>query len=505
MTKRIKNFGVPIGGGRAGRQSRIPGQKKKEARENDKTESVEQYSKADRVREGGEQYRTQPRVPYNRKKQFQLPKLTSVSRTGPEYLPGGRHAKEQDFIALGMKGVEFGVSLSDEEAQEALDDCYLALCDLARVLNIDKRDVSLGGTLSLSFGARGHGGAGPATYDPKYQVINFTREGGAGSLAHEWAHALDYYIGQVCRLGRDGSGVAVSGCPGMEGVPASVNELLWGMVSRREPLTNKEQLQIMEETSQNRIREEEIRCGEILQAVTPKTLTDQQHTTWNQAVWEVYDTRQCASLDMYVLRNYPNRAIEELSRVHKEITGHVIPKDKKRRLNYAFASLARTEETSVNMERPRWREQKTEFYKNSWEMDERYAKTIHGRHSDNCERLARAFETYVADKLEKEGNQSQYLTAHSEDIVFVRENGEQIYGGPVGKERDEINRRFDVMFWELKKMGVLNWRNTERVCDGKLEIVKTQSDLLLDISKPVHAGNQRKSYRTVQLNRQERY
>lgn len=112
----------------------------------------------------------------------------------------------------------------------------------------------------------------------------------------------------------------------MKGVPPSVNGLLWGMISRREPLSDKEQLQIMEEISQNRIREEEIRCGEILQAVTPNTLTDQQQTAWNQAVWEVYDTRRCASLDMYVLRNYPNRAIEELSKVHKEITGHVIPK-----------------------------------------------------------------------------------------------------------------------------------------------------------------------------------
>jgi hypothetical protein len=464
MTKKIKNFGVSIGGGRARRQSRIPGQGSKAATGNDRKELGEEYSKADRIKEEGV-YSTQPRVSHNRKKQYQLSRLTSVKRTGPEYLPGGRHADERDFKALGIKGVEFGVSLSDEEAQEAMDACYLALCDLARVLNIDKKEVSLGGTLSLYFGARGHGGAGPVTYDPKYQVINFTREGGAGSLAHEWAHALDYYIGKACRLGRDGTGAAVSGCPGMEGVPPSVNELLWGMVSRREPLTNKEQLQIMEEISQNRIREEEIRCGEILQSVIPNTLTDQQQTAWNRAVWEVYDTRRCASLDMYVLRNYPNRAIEELSRVHKEITGHAIPKDKKRRLNYAFASLARIEEIPVNVERPRWREHKTEFYKNSWEMDKRYAKTIHGRYSDNCERLARAFEAYVADKLEKEGNQSQYLTAHSEDVVFVRENGESVYGGPVGEEKAEINRRFDVMFWELKEMRVFRWENIE---EGKV-------------------------------------
>lgn len=133
---------------------------------------------------------------------FLLPKLTSVCRTGPEYLPDGRHADEHDFKELGIRGVEFGGSLPDEEAQSSLDECYLALCDLARILNMDKKDISLGGTLALSFGSRGYGGSEPATYDPQYQVINFTRGGEAGSLAHGWVHALDYYIGQSCRLGR---------------------------------------------------------------------------------------------------------------------------------------------------------------------------------------------------------------------------------------------------------------------------------------------------------------
>lgn len=43
--------------------------------------------------------------------------------------------------------MEFGGSLPDEEAQSSLDECYLALCDLARILNMDKKDISLGGEL----------------------------------------------------------------------------------------------------------------------------------------------------------------------------------------------------------------------------------------------------------------------------------------------------------------------------------------------------------------------
>lgn len=421
MTKRIKDFGTPIGGGRKKRK---------------KEETI-----------------------YNRKKQLQIPKLNSVCRIGPDYLPNGRHADENDFKALGIRGVEFGACLSDEEAQTSMDECYVAFCDLARALDIDLKDVSLGGTLSLAFGARGHGGSGPATYDPKYHVINFTREGGAGSLAHEWAHALDYFIGRSCGLGRPGVEVPVSGCLGIEGVPPSVNDLLRRMVFKRDVRTLEEQKQLAEENHDRRIREEKIRCREILQTVTPENLTDEQQKTWEQAVQEVYDTRKGASLEMYVLRNYPNRAIEELSRVHKEITGHGIMKDKKRRINYAFAFLAKAEEMPVNIRGLEWKDEDTEFYKNSWEMDKRYAKTMHGGYSDHCERMARAFEGYVADKLEKEGNQSQYLTAHSEDVVFVRENGEKVYGVPIGEERKEINRKFDVMFWELKELGILNWRD----------------------------------------------
>lgn len=61
--------------------------------------------------------------PDHRKKPMPYPKLDCVHRTGPEYLPDGRHADEHDFKELGMKGVEFGASLPDEEAQLLLDEC----------------------------------------------------------------------------------------------------------------------------------------------------------------------------------------------------------------------------------------------------------------------------------------------------------------------------------------------------------------------------------------------
>ena len=36
-----------------------------------------------------------------------------------------------------------------------------------------------------------------AHYEPQLRVINLTRDSGADSLAHEWAHGLDHYMAQV--------------------------------------------------------------------------------------------------------------------------------------------------------------------------------------------------------------------------------------------------------------------------------------------------------------------
>ncbi len=460
MTKKIKDFGVPIEGRRKGQKRRGLVKNIERKRDNDSIYLANRVKEAQGIYHAEEKEAKRLR---SRKMPYQVPKISSVNRTGPDYLPGGRHADENDFKALGIRGVEFGACLSDEEAQSFMDDCYLAFCDLARVLGIDKKEVSLGGTLSLAFGARGHGGSGPATYNPKYHVINFTKDGGAGSLAREWAHALDYYMGKICRPGRGGADHPISGCPGMEGVPPSVTALLRQTVSRREAVAHEEQVRMMEDRRNSRIQKEEASCKAMLQLVTPEVLTKEQRVCWNQAVQEVYDTRKYADLDMYVVRHCHNWAIEELSRLHKEITGHVIPKDKKRRLNSAFVFLAWAERPPIDRQELGWREQDTEFYTNTWEMDERYARTVHGRYSDNCERLASAFECYVADKLKEEGNQSQYLTAHSEDVIFVKENGEKVYGGPVGKEREEFNRGFDLVFWELKELGVLHWKEQESI------------------------------------------
>ena len=78
-----------------------------------------------------------------------------------------------------------------------MNKAYDALIDMAEILNLPPRAISLNGSLGLAFGSRERGGknAPLAHYEPVKVVINLTKKNGAGSLAHEWFHALDNYFG----------------------------------------------------------------------------------------------------------------------------------------------------------------------------------------------------------------------------------------------------------------------------------------------------------------------
>jgi hypothetical protein len=110
--------------------------------------------------------------------------------------------KPEDIVKqFGMKGVEFGHWVDDSSGLFHLKRSAEAFSDLAEVLGIENKDISLNGRLSMAFGARGKGGA-LAHYEPDRKVINMTKMGGAGSLAHEWGHALDNILYQYSHGGR---------------------------------------------------------------------------------------------------------------------------------------------------------------------------------------------------------------------------------------------------------------------------------------------------------------
>lgn len=118
---------------------------------------------------------------------------TASERKGADYRdsqPASPGIYDEKF---GFRGVQFGNWTNAEDRQMAMDQAYDAFMDLSRQLGLDTRSMSLNGELALAFGARG-GGSAAAHYEPMEVVINLTKTQGAGSLAHEWWHALDNFL-----------------------------------------------------------------------------------------------------------------------------------------------------------------------------------------------------------------------------------------------------------------------------------------------------------------------
>ena len=132
----------------------------------------------------------------NRKKRFVPPLLEVIRREGSNYRNNADADGQAMLDTFGFYGGEFGNWERQTERQMNLNYAYDAFKDLAYALDIDDKDVSLGGNLSLAFGARGSGSA-LAHYENIANVINLTRMKGAGSLAHEFGHALDAYISKI--------------------------------------------------------------------------------------------------------------------------------------------------------------------------------------------------------------------------------------------------------------------------------------------------------------------
>ncbi|HFO2686854.1 TPA: LPD38 domain-containing protein [Escherichia coli] len=119
---------------------------------------------------------------------------TNRDRTGPERRKGNV-SPEQFSDAFGFRGVQFGNYVEGPRRQADLNRAYDSLHDLAEVLNVPTKALSLNGRLGLAFGARGKGKAA-AHYEPGEVAINLTKGNGPGALAHEWFHSLDNYFGR---------------------------------------------------------------------------------------------------------------------------------------------------------------------------------------------------------------------------------------------------------------------------------------------------------------------
>ena len=151
------------------------------ARDNDRAALLERYN----------QLRTIPAM----RREWNRPRVGQDWRKGQDITP--------DTFAqvLPFRGVEFGNWVNQTERAALLNSAFDGFHDLAQVWGLTAEEMTLNGSLAFAFASRGIAGAA-AHYEAGHEVINLTKKNGAGCMAHEWFHAVDWFAGALD--GREG-------------------------------------------------------------------------------------------------------------------------------------------------------------------------------------------------------------------------------------------------------------------------------------------------------------
>ncbi len=144
--------------------------------------------------------------PTKREVGFQLKVAEQLRRVGGREIAVNSTAMLKD--RYGLREVQSGnwVLKDPTSAAYHVQASAEAFADLADLIGVPDEVVAMNGRLAMAFGARGtgntgFGGAARAHYEPVERVINLTKMGGGGSLGHEWFHALDNLVFEAEGLG----------------------------------------------------------------------------------------------------------------------------------------------------------------------------------------------------------------------------------------------------------------------------------------------------------------
>ena len=370
----------------------------------------------------------------NRKKKFAPPQLAHVRFNGIDVRNNKDVTGENYLETFGFKGGEFGNWMNDNDRQTSLNMGYESLYAMAKVLNISLRDISIHGRLSIAFGARGRTSAA-AHYEFEREVINLTKMNGAGSLAHEWGHALDDILNKI----ENGHGITKDGV--RKGLLASQNELHHDM--RKVASIRTEETVRAAAIADAQRYEEGVRAFIKTYMPSEERLTDEQKSKMNELIQAVLDDTTLSFFSYRGRDGFP-QSVEALSEFRKEVRGHVIPKQGRNDIAMRVEWLT-TKKRNVENAKDIPVEVDSNYYKESKEFDSKFSKTDHGYWQSECEMFARAFACFVHDKLEEAGICADYLVGHSES-------------GPVphGEERKRLNKDFENLILEFKALDLLH-------------------------------------------------
>ncbi|MFW1644279.1 PLxRFG domain-containing protein [Acinetobacter guillouiae] len=464
--------------------------------------------------------------------EIDLPRPDNTLRKGVERRKGD--VKDTDFMdVFGFRGVEFGNWNNQVERQQLLNDAFDGLLDLADVLNIPAKAISLNGDLALAFGARGQGlSSARAHYEPAKAVINLTKMNGAGSLAHEWWHAFDHYLARQdgkavaeWTMGKDGTrslkissntkenmasgGFSYSKSGVRNDVQESYNLLMQTMFSKAEEYVEDTQqvdnfvgkarevvAQKLDSIRNDLSKELDPKYYKRFNKPAPTELLTEFDTIAQQITqgemlnteWRS-DVVNKKSSGIFSGARWTNDGLEKLSQIYKKVRGRSgFNTDQKGVLDQLRSSmnqyssrlkmLAEAQKGSTKIKKV-----PTNFAMNAKDLDS-------GRGSDYWtsphEMSARAFQGFVEDKIKEQSGKSPFLNYAPENAVIETPWG-WTRPFPHGSERKAINAKFsdlvDTLKTEETETGIKLYSREKLKHDNERKNTSPLSTSFLPISK----------------------
>jgi hypothetical protein len=444
--------------------------------------------------------------------ELDLPTPDTTNRVGVQRRAGDVQGK--DFMdSFGFRGVEFGNWNNQIERQQLMNAAYDGLMDLADVLNIPARAISLNGDLALAFGARGQGlSAAKAHYESGKAVINLTKMNGAGSLAHEWLHALDHYLARLDGKAPNTWQTDEDGTKSLKAARSTEHAFashgFQYQSNAREELRNayknlvqtiftKAETYVEDATKADefvaRARENMADRLDRLRADISKPRESTFYKRNNKAAsaeqLAEFDTVAKQLLDgqgldaeyrvdpgarsirKIISGHYTNDALDKISTIYKAVRGRSGFDSTNRRgvMDYLRDDMSRYSQRLKLLAQAQAGDTKvkrlpTNFAMNAKELDQ-------GRGTDYWttphEMAARAFQGYVEDKVAEKGGKSPFLNYGPENRGILTPWGVK-FPFPRGEERQAINKALDSF------VAVLETKETE---NGNVALFKSALDL----------------------------
>lgn len=392
------------------------------------------------------------------------PQLEGIERVGDDVRRGQPASTDDMLSVFRFRGGEWGRWQSQQDRSQTLDHAFDALHDLADVTGLPPEAVSLNGTLAIAFGARGSGGRGAALahYEPLRRVINLTKMSGAGCLAHEWAHAFDNYLASPSGGARYASqdpnraedlGVVQA----LKGVMKAIGE---------RPLSDEELTRLREERvvgAKRLVSNARWSLEHQIDAIAPLV------RAWARFGGAVTEAKWDHILAVYrqemldPVGETPLRKADEVRSAYEEFREQLRAAGAKlhgRKLDIGtqqdwrtlgeavtrLASMHRAEQyvaSEVGAPLPSMEDRvhvSSNFATNAHKIDQ-FERRPKPYWAQTIECFARAFESYVFDRLEAQGRRSDYLVHGVEEVRFAEAESGNPY--PEGEERRRINAAFD--------------------------------------------------------------